>query len=351
MNIRTDAWQPLTGLRILEHEGLGPVPHASMILQSLGADIVRIARPDDSVARWDSTPFAGTRVRVDLKTPAGRREVRELLELADVMIDGFRPRVLERLGLGDATCHAVNDQLILVHASGWATHDPRSTRAGHDINVLATTGALAMMGPSGLPTPPLNLVGDYGAGSMSIVVGVLSAVIDRQRSGAGSVVETSIAAGVATLLEPLVRLAADGTWRPERASNLLDGGAPFYRCYPTADHEFMAVGAIEPAFYDELLTGLGLDARALPSRDDRSNWPALASTFTRRFVQHDRSHWESVFEVHDACVTPVATVGEMLASPRATCLLSSPAHPQRPHYEHRPVEATPAQARARWAAS
>lgn len=302
---------PLDGVRVVELGGIGPVPHASMLLADLGADVVSVRRPhtppglDDAMRR-------GTRfVEADLKDAGDRDSVLHLTGRADVAIEGFRPGVAERLGIGPDQCLARNPRLIYGRMTGWGQHGPRAAEAGHDINYTGLTGVLHAIGRADAPPPPpLNLVGDFGGGSLFLVMGVLAALLDRERSGAGQVVDAAIVDGTAALAQLIWALRGNGVWMSERGANLLDGGAPFYATYECADGKYVAVGALEPQFYAELLAGLGLADDDLPAQLDRSGWPVLRERFEQIFAERTRDEWVGVFAGTDACVTPVLTFAE-----------------------------------------
>lgn len=297
---------PLAGIRVVELAAIGPVPHAAFILGSLGADVVRVSAPQERPGAFtDLTASYAREVRLDLTADDQRADCLLLVAGADVLIEGFRPGVAERLGVGPDDCHAVNPGLVYGRMSGWGQDGPWAERAGHDINYLSVTGALEAIGSRGRPAPPLNLVGDYGGGSLHLVVGVLAALIRRTATGQGDVVDAAIVDGVPVLLELVYALDGLGLWSPARESNLLDGGVPFYRTYACADGRFVAVGALEAKFYAELVAGLGLDPGVLPDRDDPATWPALTKVLQEVFVGRTRDEWAAVFEGTDACVTPV----------------------------------------------
>ncbi|MBT0771562.1 CoA transferase [Kineosporia sp. J2-2] len=314
---------PLSGVRVLELGGIGPVPHAAMVLADLGADVVRVARPASSQQAGEQAgPPAGHLlrgrriVRLDLRSGAGRHSVLGLLPHCDVLLEGFRPGVTERLGLGPDDCHAVAPHLVYGRMTGWGRNGPRAGQVGHDINYLALTGVLHAIGRAGeRPVPPLNLVGDFGGGSMLLVTGVLAALLEREKAGRGQVVDAAMVDGSALLMQMMWAWRATGDWLDAPGSNLLDGGAPFYDTYVCADGRHVAVGALEPRFYAELLHGLGLDPADLPGQYDRTGWPALRARFTAAFVGHDLAHWTRVFDGTSACVTPVLTMTEALADP------------------------------------
>lgn len=309
---------PLAGLRVVELAGIGPGPHAAMMLADLGAEVVRVVRPSTPEAEYATTSHVlrgRTTVLADLKDADDVASVRAVVAEADVLIEGFRPGVAERLGLGPDELTGDNPGLVYARMTGWGQSGPMAQRAGHDINYISLTGALDAIGAAEAPVPPLNLVGDYGGGSMFLVTGILAALYERQRSGAGQVVDAAMVDGVSALLQPVHELRAVGMWHDGRADNLLDGGAPFYRTYACSDGRFMAVGAIEPQFYALLLSGLGLDESTLPDQDDRSTWPELTDLLAAAFVEHDRDHWSAVFRDVDACVTPVLTFAEAPTHP------------------------------------
>jgi alpha-methylacyl-CoA racemase len=314
---------PLVGLRVVELAGIGPGPHAAMLLADLGADVVRIERPSEGKQGLQLAPVAddqmlrGRRsVMLDLKDPAGRETTLRLVEQADVLIEGLRPGVTERLGVGPADCHARNPRLVYGRMTGWGQAGPLADRPGHDINYIALTGALHAIGNAGAkPVPPLNLVGDFGGGSMFLVFGVLAALWERDRSGAGQVIDAAMVDGVSVLAQMFWSLRAGGLWSDERGSNLLDSGTPFYDTYACADGRYVAVGALEPQFYAALLDGLGLTDEDLPGQLDPAGWPALRQRFTDAFASRGRDEWVAVFEGTDACVAPVLSFAEVPAHP------------------------------------
>ena len=311
---------PLAGLKVVELAGIGPGPHAAMILADLGADVVRIDRPGGLRLGDESMPDPTLRGRrfvvADLKEPAGREAVLSLVERADVLLEGYRPGVTERLGVGPADCHAHNPRLIYARMTGWGQDGPMGPRAGHDINYISLTGALHAIGRAGeRPVPPLNLVGDFGGGSMLLVVGVLAALWEAQRSGRGQVVDAAMVDGASLLSQMFWGLLAHGRWRDERDANLLDGHAPFYDTYTCADGRHVAVGCLEPQFYAVMLEGLGIDAAELPAQYDLAGWPELRKRFTAVFESRTRDEWAAVFDGTDACVTPVLAFGEVATHP------------------------------------
>jgi alpha-methylacyl-CoA racemase len=314
---------PLVGLRVIELAGIGPGPHAAMVLADLGADVVRVERPSAGVQGWQLAPGAedqmlrGRRsVQLDLKDPADRETLLRLVERADVLIEGLRPGVIERLGAGPADCHARNPRLVYARITGWGQQGPLADRAGHDINYIALSGVLHAIGPAGgKPVPPLNLVGDFGGGSMFLVLGVLAALWERERSGTGQVVDAAMVDGVSVLAQMFWSLRACGRWSDQRGANLLDSGVPFYDTYLCADGRYVAVGALEPQFYAALLGGLGLTDADLPVQQDPAGWPVLRRRFTDAFASRRRDEWMAVFEGTDACVTPVLSFAEVPMHP------------------------------------
>jgi alpha-methylacyl-CoA racemase len=308
---------PLAGLRVIELAGIGPGPHAAMILGDLGADVVRIDRPGAA----GTDPMLRNRrfVIADLKSDEGRELVLKLAAKADVLIEGYRPGVTERMGLGPEDCAKVNERLVYGRMTGWGQTGPRSKQAGHDINYISLNGVLHAIGRAGeRPVPPLNLVGDFGGGSMFLLLGILSALFERQTSGKGQVVDAAMIDGSSVLVQMMWGMRAMGLWTDERGTNMLDTGAPYYDTYECADGRYVSVGAIESQFYAAMLAGLGLDPKDLPEQNDRSRWPELRATFTRAFASKDRDHWAKVFADSDACVTPVLAFGEVETEPHIT---------------------------------
>lgn len=306
---------PLTGLRVLELAGIGPGPHACMLLADLGADVVRVERASGSIDVHGDRPdvlLRGRRsLRADLKSPHDLALVRELMVAADVVVEGYRPGVTERLGLGPEAALAANPRLVYARMTGWGQGGPRALSAGHDLNYIAVTGALHAIGRPGRPaTVPLNLIGDFGGGSLYCVVGILAALWERERSGAGQVVDAAMVDGASSLMQMVWSMRGIGMWADQPASNLLDGGAPFYDVYICRDGGQLAVAALEPAFYALLLDGLGLDPKALPAQYDRVGWPTLRAALAERIASRSRDEWAAVFAGTDACVTPVLSLAE-----------------------------------------
>ncbi len=314
---------PLVGLRVVELAGIGPGPHAAMLLADLGADVVRIDRPSAGKQGLQLAPIAddqmlrGRRsVMLDLKDPAGLETTLRLVGRADVLIEGLRPGVTERLGVGPADCHARNPRLVYARMTGWGQTGPLADQVGHDINYIALSGALHAIGNAGAkPVPPLNLVGDFGGGSMFLVLGVLAALWERDRSGAGQIIDAAMVDGVSALAQMFWSMRACGLWSDQRGSNLLDSGAPFYDTYACADDRYVAVGALEPHFYAALLEGLELVGEELPGQLDQAGWPVLRQRFTDAFASRSRDEWVAVFEGTDACVAPVLSFAEVPAHP------------------------------------
>src|ERR1700756_221337 len=312
---------PLSGLRVVERAGIGPGPHAAMILGDLGADVVRIDRPSarPGGAAQDAMMRNRRVVTADLKSDAGRELLLKLVAKADVLIEGYRPGVTERLGIGPEQCAKVNDRLVYARMTGWGQTGPRSQQAGHDINYISLNGVLHSIGRvNERPVPPLNLVGDFGGGSMFLLVGILAALWERQNSRKGQVVDAALIDGSSVLVQMMWAMRAMGMWTDERGTNMLDGGAPYYDTYQCADGRYVSVGAIEPQFYAAMLAGLGLDAADLPPQNDVTRWPELRAVFTETFAARDRDHWAKVFAESDACVTPVLAFGEVHTEPHVT---------------------------------
>jgi alpha-methylacyl-CoA racemase len=305
---------PLDGLKVVELAGIGPSPYACMLLADLGADVLRLERGDadaDHETTWEILNRSRPSVAVDLKNTAGRGLVLELCEQADVLIEGFRPGVTERLGLGPDDVAARNPRLVYGRMTGYGQDGPNAQRAGHDINYIAVSGALWPIGRRGeAPVPPLNLVGDFGGGSLFLVFGVVAAVLSARTTGEGQVVDAAMVDGSASLMALSHALMNAGFWHEERGSNLLDTGAPFYEVYETRDNQYVAVGAIEAKFYDELLHGLGIGGGELPPQFDRSSWTVTKERFAAIFRGKTRDEWTEIFADTDACVTPVLTPRE-----------------------------------------
>lgn len=308
---------PLSGLRVVEFAGIGPVPFATMLLVDMGADVVRVERP--GAARLDRRDIVerGRRiVAIDLKSAAGVAIALDLLGQADVLLEGFRPGVMERLGVGPDPVLSRNPRLVYGRMTGWGQTGPLATAAGHDINYLALTGALHAIGEAGrAPIPPLNLLGDFGGGALYLVVGVLAALLEAQRSGQGQVVDAAIVDGAASLLSFVHAAMARGEWRDIRGSNLLDGGAPFYATYRCADGQYVAVGALEPKFHAQLLERLGLPPEAFADRLDAASWPRLKELLRAVFARRTQREWCELLEGSDACCAPVLSLRAAASHP------------------------------------
>ena len=304
---------PLAGLRVVELAGIGPAPFAGMVLADLGADVTRVDRigVPNATARLDVLNRGRRSIAVDLKQSGGVAVVLALADRADVVIEGFRPGVAERLGVGPDVCVGRNPRLVYGRMTGWGQAGPYAAEAGHDITYAAVAGALAHIGRAGQPpTPPLNLVADFGGGGMLLALGVVSAVLAAQRSGQGQVVDAAMVDGVALLMAPFFAGFRSGFFSDERGTNLLDSGAPFYDCYRCADGRYVAVGALEPQFFAALLAGLGLDPGAVGPQHDREGWPAMRAGFEQAFAAKPRDEWVTHLAGRDACVAPVLTANE-----------------------------------------
>jgi alpha-methylacyl-CoA racemase len=305
---------PLSGVRVVELAAIGPGPFAAMLLADLGADVVRVDRPGGPGLAIDPALDVTNRnkrsVIVDLKSPDGPARVLDLAERADVLIEGYRPGVAERLGIGPASCHARNPRLVYGRMTGWGQDGPLAQRAGHDVGYIALTGTLGMIGaPDGPPAVPANLLGDYAGGSLYLVVGILAALHHARATGAGQVVDAAIVDGAAHLSAMIHGMLAAGAWQDRRGSNLFDGGAPFYGTYETADGRYMAVGALEPQFYAEFLERLGIPGE-VPAREDTARWGELREAIAARFKARTRDEWTALFTESDACVAPVLSLRE-----------------------------------------
>jgi alpha-methylacyl-CoA racemase len=308
---------PLDGIRILEMAGIGPAPFAGMMLSGLGAEVLLLDRPlaaDLGIAmapEFDLLRRGRRSVAIDLKSKAGRDTALKLVASADALIEGFRPGVMERLGLGPDVCAARNPRLVYGRMTGWGQNGPLANAAGHDINYIALTGALHAIGPKGArPVPPLNLVGDFGGGGMLLALGLVSALLEAKTSGKGQVVDTAMTDGAANLMTIFYGLRAAGLWDDERGTNLLDSGAPWYDTYETLDNKYVAIGAIEARFYENLLRCLGLETENLPDQNDRTGWPVLREKFESIFLTKTRDQWCEVMGGADACFAPVLSLEE-----------------------------------------
>lgn len=304
---------PLAGVRVIELGGIGPGPHAGMMLADLGADVVRVRRPSGGLAMPAESIdlfHRGKRV-VDLDMKSQRQELLDVVAGADVLLDCFRPGTCERLGIGPDECAAVNPRLVFARMTGWGQHGPLAATAGHDINYLSQTGALNAIGYRDRPpVVPLNLVADFGGGSMLVLLGIVAALYERERSGQGQVVDAAMVDGVSVLAQAMWTIKSTGRVCDERESFMLDGSCPFYRTYETADGKYLAVGSIEPQFFAELLVGLGLSAEEVPAQSDVARRAEMTRIFTERFATKTRDEWTEIFAGTDACVTPVLSWSE-----------------------------------------
>lgn len=310
---------PLHGLKVVELAGLGAAPFCGMVLADLGATVIRVDRTEETdglpAPTHDLLNRGKQSIAVDLKQPDGVRVALGLVESADVLIEGFRPGVAERIGLGPEVCLGLNPALVYGRLTGWGQDGPLAGTAGHDINYIALSGALGSIGVPESPAVPLNLVGDFGGGGMLLALGVISATMSARTDGVGQVVEAAMVEGSALLLTAHFGYHAEGWWSEDRGTNLLDGSAPFYTTYRTSDGGHMAVGALEPQFYAALLKGLDLDPAELPDQYDRTGWNTLREVFAARFARESRDHWTARFEATDACVTPVLSLTETAQHP------------------------------------
>ncbi len=313
---------PLAGIRVIELAGLAPGPFCAMMLADLGAEVIRVDRVHTAGAPPPPDPLARSRrsIALDLKHPDGVAVVLELIAGADVLIEGMRPGVAERLGIGPEPCLERNPRLVYGRMTGWGQGGPLAPAAGHDIDYLAVAGALEPIGRADSPpVPPINMIADFGGGGMLLAFGIAAALLERERSGAGQVIDAAMVDGSALMTSMIHTMRADGRWIDERGSNLLDSGAPFYDTYETADGRFVAIGALEPQFYQDLLAGLGLDPAELPAQYDRSGWPELRRLFGSVLRTRTRDDWVRHFADLDACFAPVMAPGE------------APGHPHNRH--------------------
>lgn len=311
---------PLKGVRVVEFAGLGPGPFACMLLSDMGAEVVTIDRPGKVLGGGANIVGRGRSVVLaDLKNDDDRERVLALLERADVLIEGYRPGVMERLGLGPDAVAARNPRLIYGRMTGWGQDGPNAHMAGHDINYIALAGPLHAIGQAGgPPVPPLNLIGDYGGGSLYLVMGILAALFESRQSGRGQVVDAAITDGAFSLMTHFVASLRRGTFGPQRGTTMLDGGAPYYGVYETADGGHMAVGAIEPQFFALLCEQVGLDPALRDAQNDQARWPQLRAELERIFRGRTRDEWTRVFEGSDACAAPVLSLEEAMAHPQQT---------------------------------
>lgn len=313
---------PLQGLKVVEIAGMGPAPFCAMLLADMGADVVRVERanaPERGIptpARFEVLNRGRRSISLDLKTPIGLQTLLRLVGRADILLEGFRPGVMERLGAGPEVCNAANPRLIYGRMTGFGQDGPLAHASGHDLNYIAMTGALASIGPAdGEPVVPLNLIGDFGGGGMLLAVGLLAAYVESLRSGLGQVVDAAMTDGTALLMASTFGLKAAGLWRTQRGTNILDGGAPWYGVYMTADTRHVSLAAIEPRFYEELLQLMGLDGTTLPSRDNRDKWPELRKILSECIAHRTLKQWQELLEGTDACFAPVLSLDEAPTHP------------------------------------
>ena len=311
---------PLKGIRVVELNGIGPGPHACMLLADMGADVVTVMRPGELAKSADSwahiTRRGRTVVEADLKSTEGLEHVMQLVERADVLIEGFRPGVTERMGLGPEQCLERNPRLVYGRMTGWGQTGPNAQMAGHDINYISLTGHLNAIARKGeRPVPPLNLVGDFGGGSMVLVQGVLAALVERAGSGRGQVIDCAMTDGASVLGQFQWAMRARGQWSDEAGTNMLDTSYPFYDVYRCSDGKFMAVGCLEPQFYAVFAQLLGIDGEDAPGQLDVDRWEELRELIASRFAERTRDEWAQVFAGTDACTTPVLSYTEALEDP------------------------------------
>ena len=307
---------PLKGLKLVEMAGLGPCPLAGQLMADLGAEVVVIDRKSAPADPTDVNRRGKQSVALNLKSADGLAAARRIIAQADILIEGFRPGVMEKLGLGPADCHAINPALIFGRMTGWGQQGPLAMTAGHDINYLSLSGALGAIGTEdGPPVPPLNLVADYGGGTMFLIFGVLAALYERGQSGKGQVVDAAMVDGVPAMMGLIHQWLARGHWGQGRESNLLDGGAPFYRCYATSDGRALSVGPLEPQFFAELVALAGLPPEHRADQNDPGTWPDRRALYAQVFARKTRDDWMAIFAGSDACVAPVLDWDEVEAHP------------------------------------
>lgn len=307
--------KPLNGYRLIELAGIGPCPYAGQLMADMGAEVILINRPGPT------TPMIHDRgkktMALDLRTPEGVAILLELVKSADALYEGLRPGVVERLGIGPEECHAVNPRLVYGRMTGWGQNGPWAKVAGHDINYISITGALGAMGKKGQPPmPPLNLIADYGGGSLFLVSGILAGLLKAEKTGQGDIVDSAMIDGVSSMMSMLYSLAGHQYWQPKREANLLDGGMPFYRCYQTQDHQFMAVGCIEPQFFSEMLSILEINPQEFGNQNDPTKHPEQHQTLEALFATKTRDEWATIFDGSDACVSPVLNYQEAITHPQ-----------------------------------
>jgi alpha-methylacyl-CoA racemase len=339
---------PLAGVRVIEFAGIGPVPFCGMLLADLGASVVRVDRRHAGRIEH-SVPVLGrgrSSIALDLTRPQAVEVALRLVSGADALIEGYRPGVMEKFGLGPEACLGRNPRLVYGRLTGWGRDGPLAATAGHDINYIALTGALHAIGEAGRqPVPPMNLLGDFGGGAMLLAVGILAALLECRRSGRGQVVDAAMTDGTALLMTLIYELKQLGQWTSERGANFFDGGAPFYATYRCADGRYVAVGVYEDAFYRELLARLGIDQARFASQWDRSQWPALREALAERFASRPRDEWAAHFATSDACVTPVLDLDEAPRHPhnrsRGTFAGKQSMPAAAPRFSRTPAAASP----------
>ena len=303
---------PLNGLKIIEFEGIGPAPLAGQLLSDLGADVIKILRKHTKIKKEPILDRNKKIIPLDLKNINDKAIVKKLITKADVLIEGFRPDVMERLGLGPKDCEEINPKLVFGRITGWGQDGPYAKKAGHDINYLAITGALNSIGNKETPPiPPLNLLGDYAGGTMFLIMGILSALWERNNSNTGQVVDTAMIEGVPALMSLIHTFISEKNWINTRSSNLLDGGCPYYRCYETKDGLFVSVGALENKFFAILIEKLELNPNWIRDQENKSKWDQLTKEFSEKFLTKTRKEWASIFFETDACVEPVLDFTEV----------------------------------------
>ncbi|MBF6560411.1 MAG: CoA transferase [Candidatus Binataceae bacterium] len=317
----------LSGFKIVEFAGIGPAPMCAMLLADMGAEVLRLDRAEDANlgitmdSKFNLLGRGRRSVAIDLKRPEGRATAMKLVEQADALLEGFRPGVMERLGLGPDECLKRNAKLVYGRMTGWGQEGPLAHAAGHDINYIALSGVLGSIGRRGeAPMPPLNLVGDFGGGGLYLALGVVAALLETQKSGKGQVVDTAMVDGAASLLTAIYGMHASGMWTDQRGENILDTGAHFYDVYETKEGEYVAIGSIEPKFYAELLRLTGLEGQEMPRQMDRSAWPALKEKIKAIFKTKTRDEWCRIMEGSEVCFAPVLSMAEA---------------PNHPHNQHR----------------
>ena len=313
---------PLKGYRVIEMAGIGPAPFCGMMLADMGAEVIRVDRRQKADLGLDRAPAyevmnrGRKTIAVDIKQPEAVAIVKRLVKNADALIEGFRPGVMERLGIGPDVLAAINPRLVFGRMTGFGQEGPMAQRAGHDINYIALAGVLQHLGRAGeRPIHPLNLVGDFGGGGMYLAFGVVCAMLEAQKSGKGQVVDAAMVDGAASLMAMFHGMWSEGIWREERGTNMLDTGAPWYDVYETKDAKWVSIGSIEKRFYADLLQRLGLEGEKLPAQHDRTGWPTLRARFTAIFKSKTREEWERAFEGSDACFAPLLAISEVTSHP------------------------------------